>query len=194
MVIMIDHYDSFSNMIKDYIEQLGFNILMIPTDQVDLQRIEKYQPTHIILGPGPGHPEDASVFMMHQIISQFANKCPILGICLGHQVIASYYGAKIIHAEKIMHGKLSNIQHHGDTLFESIPTSFSVTRYHSLMVSSDYFPESLSITAINKINNVIEIMSLRHKNNAVWGVQFHPEAALTEHGLKILSNFLSQSI
>ena len=194
MIIMIDHYDSFSNMIKDYIEQLDFNILMIPTDQVDLQRIEKYQPTHIILGPGPGHPEDASVSMMHQIITRFANKCPILGICLGHQVIASYYGAKIIHAEKIMHGKLSNIQHNGDRLFESIPTPFSVTRYHSLIVSPDNFPTSLSITAINKSKNTTEIMSLRHKTSAIWGVQFHPEAALTKHGLKILSNFLSQSI
>jgi anthranilate synthase/aminodeoxychorismate synthase-like glutamine amidotransferase len=194
MVIMIDHYDSFSNMIKDYIEQLGFNTLMIPTDQVDLQRIKKYQPTHIILGPGPGHPEDASVSMMHQIISRFANKYPILGICLGHQVIASYYGAKVIHAEKIMHGKISRIQHNGDCLFESIPTSFSVTRYHSLMVSPDNFPQSLSITATNKTKNTFEIMSLRKKNVAIWGVQFHPEAALTEHGLKILSNFLSQNV
>jgi len=191
MIIMIDHYDSFSHMIKDYIAQLGYNILMIQTDQVDLARIEAYQPTHIILGPGPGHPQDPSVAIMHKVIQKFLSTCPILGICLGHQVIAEYFGGKVIHALQIVHGKLSKITHNKDPIFKSVPSSFRVTRYHSLIIDPTSLPEKLTTIAYSKNNNSIEIMGLKHDQYPIWGIQFHPEAALTEHGKTILANFLN---
>ncbi len=174
MVILIDHYDSFANMIEDYISQLGYEVLIIKTDELSVSKIKHYQPSHIILGPGPGHPQN-----------------PLLSICLGHQVIAEYFGAKVIHASKIMHGKQSHITHNDNLLFNKISHNLIVTRYHSLLVDPKRLPTCLEVIAECNENNELEIMGFAHKQYAIWGIQFHPEAALTEHGLKLLNNFLN---
>jgi anthranilate synthase/aminodeoxychorismate synthase-like glutamine amidotransferase len=188
MVILIDHYDSFSDMIKDYIMQLGYQVNVIKSDHIDIQEILRSKPTHIILGPGPGHPDDVSVKPMHQVVVSFAGKIPILGICLGHQVIASYYKNKIKHSDKIMHGKISTINHTDDPIFNSIPQKYNVTRYHSFVVDDKQKINSLKVIAKTKD----EIMAIRHRNLPIWGVQFHPEAIQTEYGLTLFNNFLQQ--
>ena len=195
MVILIDHYDSFSDMIKDYVAQLGFEVLMIRTDHVDPNRIKHYQPSHIILGPGPGHPNDSSLQVLHHVIKAFEKTCPILGICLGHQVIASYYGAKIICSSEVMHGKVSKIQHNHSPLFSGLPDEFYVTRYHSLTVNPEGFPNKKLVLSAKHINadESVEVMALQHQKLPIYGVQFHPEAILTEHGLEVFRSFLSNS-
>jgi anthranilate synthase/aminodeoxychorismate synthase-like glutamine amidotransferase len=188
MVIIIDHYDSFSDMINDYIMQLGYQTRVIKTDHIDIQEILNARPTHIILGPGPGHPNDISVKGMHKIILNLSGKIPILGICLGHQVIATYYQNKIKHSNKIMHGKISTITHIDDPLFNSIPQKYNVTRYHSFVIDNIYRMKSLKVIAKSKN----EIMAIRHSHLPIWGVQFHPEAIQTEYGLILFNNFLHQ--
>ena len=188
MLLIIDHYDSFIDMIADYAQQLGVAYTLVKTDHFGSDLITRVRPTRVIFGPGPGHPSSpelrATKELLAQIISQ---QIPVLGICLGHQLIAEYFGAKVVTAAWIAHGRVSRIEHNGDELFGQIPAHFNVTRYHSLIVA-DLQATPLEVTAWSKDQ---EIMALRHPDLAVFGVQFHPESIMTEFGLQLLANFLN---
>ncbi|ABO46705.1 anthranilate synthase component II [Francisella tularensis] len=183
MVLYIDHYDSFSSTIVDYITYLGYQVSMLKTDE-QIDNIDQY--SHIIIGPGPGHPDELkNIYPIIEYCQQ--KKLPLLGICLGHQLIAQYYGAKIIKAKQIYHGKLSEIkQLQSSALYKDHPVKFAVTRYHSLIVNDIKEP---LITLAATDNH--EIMAFAHQNAKIFGVQYHPEAYLTEYGLATLKNFLS---
>ncbi|MBY7733533.1 anthranilate synthase component II [Francisella philomiragia] len=183
MVLYIDHYDSFSSTIVDYITYLGYQVSMVKTDE-QINNIEQY--SHIIIGPGPGHPDELkNIYPIIEYCQQ--NNLPLLGICLGHQLIAQYYGAKIIKAKQIYHGKLSEIkQLQSSALYKDHPLKFAVTRYHSLIVNDIKEP---LITLASTDSD--EIMSFAHQNANIFGVQYHPEAYLTEYGLLTLKNFLA---
>ncbi|QIV94568.1 anthranilate synthase component II [Allofrancisella frigidaquae] len=182
MVLFIDHYDSFTNTIVDYITYLGHKVLVIKTDD-DIPRLGSF--SHIVIGPGPGHPNELK--KQYQVIKYCEqNNTSLLGICLGHQLIAQYYGSKIIKAKQVYHGKNSVInQCNQSSLYFNHPESFEVTRYHSLIV--DKIKEPLITTAITENN---EIMAFQHESLKIFGVQYHPEAYLTEYGLSTLGNFL----
>ncbi|APC97821.1 anthranilate synthase component II [Francisella frigiditurris] len=183
MILYIDHYDSFTNTIVDYINYLGFSVDVKKTDDKILN-LEKY--SHIIIGPGPGHPNE--VTNQYQVIKYCEeHNASLLGICLGHQLIAQYYGANIIKAKHIFHGRNSIINQTNDSyLYRNLPNSFEVTRYHSLIVD-----ELISPLQITSKTNDNEIMSFEHETKKIYGVQYHPEAYLTEYGLEILKNFLA---
>ncbi|APC91583.1 MULTISPECIES: anthranilate synthase component II [Francisella] len=183
MVLYIDHYDSFSNTIVDYITYLGYQVSVIKTDQ-QIKNIEQFQ--HIIIGPGPGHPDELKdKYPIIEYCQQ--NNLPLLGICLGHQLIAQYYGSKIIKAKQIYHGKLCQIkQLQLSILYKNHPLKFAVTRYHSLIV--DEIKDPLVTLALTSDN---EIMAFAHQSAKIFGVQYHPEAYLTEYGLATLKNFLN---
>lgn len=187
MILFIDHYDSFSDMLCDYISQLGFDIMLIKSNLICLEDIIKTNPSHIIIGPGPGHPSDLSLKSIYTLLNYFEKSKPILGICLGHQIIAQKYGASVIHSKKIMHGKVSKIRHNNNKLFRSIPKEYNVTRYHSFMICNNNVPSSIEVIA----TSCDEIMAIRHRSLKIWGVQFHPEAIQTEYGLDLLNNFLN---
>ena len=176
MILLIDNYDSFTYNLVHYFEQLGQTVLVYPHDQITVDEIELLAPTHLVLSPGPKGPEDAGI-----------SRIPILGVCLGHQCIAYAFGGKIINAPEIIHGKTSSIIHNKQRLFHNIPNLFKATRYHSLMVDCTSLPESFSIDAWTDQT----IMSISHREYPLYGLQFHPEAILTEHGLTLLSNFLN---
>jgi anthranilate synthase component 2 len=183
MVLYLDHYDSFTNTIVDYINYLNFEVDIKKTDQ-DIDNIEQY--SHIIIGPGPGHPNELK---KHYKIIEYCEQSdiPLLGICLGHQLIAQYYGANIIKAKNIFHGRNSTlIKLHDSNLYKSFSQNFEVTRYHSLIVDKLLYP--LEVIAITDDN---EIMAFQHQNKKIYGVQYHPEAYLTEKGLETLNNFLN---
>ena len=183
MVLYIDHYDSFANTIVDYLTYLNVNVRIKKTDE-DIEDIAQY--THIIIGPGPGHPNE--LLDKHPIISYCEQQdIPLLGICLGHQLIAQYYGSKIIKADGIFHGKNSRIiQVRNSKLYENHSSKFVVTRYHSLVVDQIVYPlETISITDNN------EIMGFEHNSKNIFGVQYHPEAYLTDFGLEALKKFLA---
>mgnify|MGYP005667331105 CR=1 FL=1 len=183
MVLYIDHYDSFSNTIVDYITYLGYQVSIVKTDE-QINNIEQY--SHIIIGPGPGHPDELkNIYSVIEYCQQ--NNLPLLGICLGHQLIAQYYGTKIIKAKQIYHGKLSEIkQIESSVLYKDHPVKFTVTRYHSLIVNDIKEP---LITLASTDNG--EIMAFAHQKANIFGVQYHPEAYLTEYGLLTLKNFLA---
>lgn len=188
MIALIDHYDSFSNMLADYIRRLGSDVMLFKTD--NLQQFKKYNDdvSHIIFGSGPGHPDDEDLQASLKLFKQFENKKPILGLCLGHQLIAQQYGATVAKAKHIMHGRLSVITHNEDQIFDKIPHEFSVTRYHSFLVNNITASAQIKVLATTDSG---EIMAFRHKIKPIWGIQFHPEAAKTEYGLKLLENFLT---
>ncbi len=185
MILMIDNYDSFTYNLVQYLGELGEEATVYRNDQITIDEIKKLNPDRIIISPGPGGPEDAGISI--DVVKIFAGKIPILGVCLGHQVIGFAFGGKVIRGPKIMHGKTSQIHHDGKTIFAGVKNPFSATRYHSLLVERSSLPASLEISAWTDEN---EIMGLRHKEYKVEGVQFHPESILTEEGKKILSNFL----
>ncbi len=185
MILMIDNFDSFTFNIVQYITQLGYRTEVFRNNAITVKEIEKLNPTHIVISPGPGRPISAGI--SKDVIHYFADKLPVLGVCLGHQAIAEVYGGKIIHAKSIMHGKISAIKHQGKGVFKDIPDSFNATRYHSLAVEKESLPSDLKITAQTEDG---EIMGLQHKRYPVFGVQFHPESILSEHGYDILHNFL----
>ena len=186
MILIIDNYDSFTYNLVQYLSELGEKLVVHRNDKISLKDIEKLRPNHIVISPGPGRPRNAGI--SKQVIKRFGNKIPILGVCLGHQCMAEVFGGKIISARKLMHGKTSTIHHKKHGIFKGIPSPFEATRYHSLIVEKKSLPKVLNITAWTKDN---EIMSLKHKNLPLWGVQFHPESILTQYGKKLLKNFIN---
>nr|YP_009399641.1 Anthranilate synthase component II [Digenea simplex]ARW69460.1 Anthranilate synthase component II [Digenea simplex] len=186
MIIIIDNYDSFTNNLAQYIGELGYRINVVRNDAITIQEIKKIEPTHIILSPGPGRPEKSGICL--EVIKNYANHIPILGICLGHQGIGYVYGGQIKQIKKPMHGKLSNIIHNSDDIFYNLPNPFKASRYHSLVIDKKNFPKNLEITA--ETNDGL-IMGCRHKiYTKLRGIQFHPESLWTKEGKNILKNFL----
>jgi anthranilate synthase component 2 len=185
MVLMIDNYDSFTYNLVQYLGELHARVIVFRNDKISLGEIRKLKPTHIVISPGPGRPEDAGISC--EVIKEFCGKIPILGVCLGHQCIGQVFGGKIIQAKKLMHGKTSQIYHNKTGLFAGIINPFYATRYHSLVVERKSFPGDLEVIASTKDN---EVMGLKHRKFPVWGVQFHPESIMTESGKKLLGNFL----
>jgi len=186
MILVIDNYDSFTYNLVQYLGELGQHLRVCRNDKINITEIKKIKPERIIISPGPGRPEGAGISC--QVIREFADKIPILGVCLGHQCLGFVWGAKIIQTAKLMHGKTSMIYHNRKGIFKNIPNPFEATRYHSLIVSNRHLPSALQIIAWIKDGL---IMGLKHKAFPVWGVQFHPESILTKAGKDILKNFLS---
>ncbi len=190
MILMIDNYDSFTFNIVQYLGELGADVVVKRNDEVSMDEIEKLNPDRIVISPGPCTPNEAGVSI--DVVKNFYQKKPILGVCLGHQTIGQAFGGKIVSAKRIMHGKTSKINHDGDYLFENIQQNFTATRYHSLVIDEESLPDSLIITArTDESKNESEIMGIRHKECRLFGVQFHPESILTESGHKLLENFLN---
>ena len=190
MILMIDNYDSFTFNIVQYLGELGAEVLVKRNNRITLNEIDKLSPEKIVISPGPCTPNEAGISI--EVVKKYYKKTPILGVCLGHQTIGQAFGGNIVSAKKIMHGKTSQITHDGDYLFKDIPQEFTATRYHSLVIEKESFPDSLVITARTKDDEEeSEIMGLRHKDYNLFGVQFHPESILTESGHKLLENFLN---
>nr|YP_009391782.1 Anthranilate synthase component II [Acrosorium ciliolatum]ARW59926.1 Anthranilate synthase component II [Acrosorium ciliolatum] len=186
MIIIIDNYDSFTENLAQYIGELGFKIKIIRNDEISLSNLNKINPTHIILSPGPGHPKNSNICL--EIISNYANQIPILGVCLGHQCIGHIYGAEIKKLNKPIHGKTSHILHNKRDLFYNLPNPLIATRYHSLIINEKNMPNHLEITAWTKDGT---IMGCRHKiYKNIRGIQFHPESLWTSQGKIIINNFL----
>ena len=185
MILMIDNYDSFTYNLVQYLGELGAKVKVFRNDKITVEEIKALQPGKIVISPGPGRPENAGISCA--IIQAFAEKIPILGVCLGHQCLGYVYGGKIIQAKKLMHGKTSKIYHNRKTIFIGIPNPFEATRYHSLVVEKKNLPKCLEVIAWTKDG---EIMGLKHDKYPLWGVQFHPESILTKAGKDLLANFL----
>ncbi|MEO8486294.1 MAG: aminodeoxychorismate/anthranilate synthase component II [Betaproteobacteria bacterium] len=185
MLLMIDNYDSFTWNLVQYLGELGADVHVHRNDAITLEQVEAWAPTTIVVSPGPCTPSEAGISV--PLIRRFAGRVPILGVCLGHQSIGQAFGGKIVRAQHVMHGKLSPIEHDGEGVFAGLPSPFQATRYHSLAIEPDSFPDELEVTARADDG---EIMGVRHREHAVEGVQFHPEAILTEHGKRLLANFL----
>ncbi len=186
MLLMIDNYDSFTYNLVQYFGELKQEVLVKRNDQISLQEISQIAPDQLVISPGPCTPNDAGISLA--AIETFAGQIPILGVCLGHQSIAQVFGAQVVRANKVMHGKTSRIQHADVGVFRGLNNPLTVTRYHSLVVKPESVPDCLEVTAWTDEQ---EIMGLRHKELAVEGVQFHPESILSEQGLKLLNNFIS---
>lgn len=184
MLLMIDNYDSFTYNLVQYIEEIGSEVKTIRNDAATIDDIASWEPSGIVISPGPGWPKSAGITM--DVIKHFSGQVPILGVCLGHQSIAEAFGGKIILAKKIMHGKTSMITCDGKQLYEGVRKPFSAMRYHSLVVSKEDFPDCLEITAESDDG---EIMGLRHRQHPTEGIQFHPESIMTPIGKRLLRNF-----
>ncbi len=184
-ILMIDNYDSFTYNLVQYFGELGAEVLVHRNDQITLDEIETLAPDHICVSPGPCSPTEAGISV--PLILRFAGKIPILGVCLGHQAIGAAFGGRVVRAKVIMHGKTSEITHTGSDVFTNLPSPFTVIRYHSLAIEHETLPDCLEITAQTADG---EIMGVRHKTLPVYGVQFHPESILSEHGHALLQNFL----
>lgn len=187
MILVIDNYDSFTYNLVQYLGELGEEVTVRRNDEIDIEGIRQLAPDHILISPGPCTPNEAGISL--EVIENFKGIIPIFGVCLGHQAIGQAFGGNVIRAERLMHGKTSPIRHQGASVFEGLPTPFTATRYHSLLVERDTLPDCLEITAETEEG---EIMGLRHKEYDVEGVQFHPESIITDHGHQILRNFLSR--
>jgi anthranilate synthase component 2 len=179
--------------VVQYLGELGADVQVYRNDAISIEEIESLNPALLVISPGPCTPTEAGISM--QVISHFAGKIPLLGICLGHQSIGQVYGGEIVRAKKVMHGKLSGIHHSGKGVFRNLAQPFTATRYHSLVIDAQQLPDCLEVTAWTENENGErgEIMGVRHKELAVEGVQFHPESILSEHGHALLKNFLDQS-
>jgi len=190
MILMIDNYDSFTYNLVQYLGELGVEVEVRRNDQITVAQIAAKKPSHIVLSPGPCTPNEAGVCL--ELIQTLAGQIPILGVCLGHQAIGQAYGGRVVRARAVMHGKTSRIHHAGLGVFHGLPSPFTATRYHSLIVESADLPDCLEVTAwtAGEDGRRDEIMGLRHKTLPVEGVQFHPESILTEHGHALLKNFL----
>lgn len=187
MILVIDNYDSFTYNLVQYLGELGADMRIFRNDEVTVDQIDtELKPERILISPGPGNPDSAGVTL--GVIERFEGRLPILGVCLGHQAIGQHYGGKVVRAPEPVHGKPVQVDHDGKTIFSDIPDSFTAGRYHSLIVSDEGLPECLEISAKSPDGL---IMGLRHREKRVEGVQFHPESILTEHGKKLLQNFLS---
>ena len=185
MILMIDNYDSFVFNLVQYLGELGQEVITVRNDRISVKDIEVMAPEKIILSPGPCTPDEAGGSL--DLVNHFASRIPILGVCLGHQTIGQALGAKVVRARRQMHGKTSRVFHNGQSIFSDIPNPFIATRYHSLIIEPESIPPSLQVIAETEDK---EIMAIRHVNYPVIGVQFHPEAILTEYGHRLLKNFL----
>ena len=185
MILMIDNYDSFTYNLVQYFGELGQTVVVFRNDEITLEEIAAKQPAYLVVSPGPCTPNEAGISVA--AIKRFAGEIPILGVCLGHQSIGQAYGGRIVHAKTLMHGKTSAVSHHNVGTFKDLPSPFTATRYHSLVIERASCPDCLEITAWTDDG---EIMGVRHKTLPIEGVQFHPEAILTEHGHQMLDNFL----
>ena len=186
MILMIDNYDSFTYNLVHYLAELGEEVVVHRNDKLELEDIGKLNPDMLVVSPGPCTPKEAGISV--EAIKEFAGRMPILGVCLGHQSIAYAYGGKIVRADRLLHGKTSEIHHDGKGIYKDIPDPFEATRYHSLIVNKESLPEIFEITAWTDEG---EIMGIRHKEHMIEGVQFHPESILTKHGKDLLKNFIS---
>ena len=185
MVLVIDNFDSFTYNLVQLIGELGRKVAVYRNDQIGAAEAQALKPSHLVISPGPGTPEEAGVSM--EMIRAFAGKIPILGVCLGHQAIGQAFGGEVIRAKTLMHGKTSPIEHDGRSVFRGLPSPFTATRYHSLAVKRETLPDCLEVTAWTADG---EIMGLQHRSRPIHGVQFHPESIATEHGHDMLANFL----
>lgn len=186
MLLMIDNYDSFVYNLVRYFNELGEELVIYRNDEITIDKIKEMNISGIVISPGPKNPKEAGISL--EILEKLKGVKPILGICLGHQCIGEYFGGEIIKGEKPMHGKISEVTHSGEGIFKEVKNPLKVTRYHSLEINRENSPKDLIVTAKTKDG---VIMGVSHKNYPVYGVQFHPEAELTEDGHKILNNFLS---
>lgn len=187
MILMIDNYDSFTFNLVQYLGELGEELMVKRNDEITISEIEQLNPQFIMISPGPCSPNEAGISM--ETIEYFAGKIPIFGVCLGHQSIAQVFGGDVIRAERLMHGKTSQINHNGETIFENMENPFTATRYHSLIVKNETLPDCLEVTAWTDDN---EIMAIRHKSLPIEGVQFHPESIMTSFGKDLLKNFIDR--
>ena len=186
MLLMIDNYDSFTYNLVQYLGELGADVHVYRNDMLTLDQVEAWAPERIVISPGPCTPAEAGISV--PLIQRFAGRIPILGVCLGHQAIGQAFGGSIVRAARVMHGKLDRVSHDGKGVFSGVESPVTVTRYHSLAIAADQVPECLEVSARTGDG---EIMGVRHREHAVEGVQFHPEAILTEHGHAMLRNFLA---
>ena len=184
-LLMIDNYDSFTFNLVQYLGELGAKVEVVRNDEITLDEVAARAPARIVISPGPCTPSEAGISV--PLIQRFAGSVPILGVCLGHQAIGQAFGGRVVRAARVMHGKLSPIVHDGTGVFGGLPSPFTATRYHSLAIERTSLPDALEVTATADDG---EIMGVRHRSYPVEGVQFHPEAILTEHGHRLLANFL----
>ena len=186
-VVVIDNYDSFVYILVQYLGELGADLHIHRHDEVTIDEIRQLEPSGILISPGPGTPEDAGISM--QVIEQLGPTTPVLGVCLGHQCIGQVFGANVVRAPTVMHGKTSTVSHSGEGVFSDLDPSLTVTRYHSLVVEPDSIPDTLEVTATSEDG---VIMGLRHREHPIEGVQFHPESVLTDSGHQMLKNFMDR--
>ncbi|WP_120513788.1 aminodeoxychorismate/anthranilate synthase component II [Photobacterium salinisoli] len=189
MLLIIDNYDSFTYNLYQYFCELGAEVKVVRNDEIDLAGIAALAPSHLVISPGPCTPDDAGISLA--AIAHFAGKLPILGVCLGHQSMAQVFGAKVVRARQVMHGKTSPVRHNNHSVFCGLNNPLTVTRYHSLVVQPDTLPDCFEVTAwTEKDGEPDEIMGISHRTLPLEGVQFHPESILTEQGHQLLANFL----
>jgi anthranilate synthase/aminodeoxychorismate synthase-like glutamine amidotransferase len=186
-MLLIDNYDSFTYNLVQAFAAMGANVMVYRNDAITVEEALELKPTHLVISPGPGRPEDAGLSLA--MIEAFAGKVPILGVCLGHQSIVQQHGGEIVRAERLMHGKTSMVKHDGESIFAGLSNPFEVGRYHSLCAEEETLPEVLQITAQTERG---EIMGVRHKTLQIEGVQFHPESVLTPEGDELMANFMRQ--
>lgn len=184
MILVIDNYDSFTYNLVQLLGSLGADMHIARNDRITVEEARKLNPSHIVVSPGPGTPDDSGV--SRDLLRELGASTPTLGVCLGHQCIGEVYGGKVVRADRLMHGKTSQVFHRNQPLFTGVPSPFVATRYHSLIVEEP-LPESLTVTAFTEDG---EVMAVKHKKHPVVGVQFHPESILTDYGPRILQNFL----
>jgi len=190
MVFVLDNYDSFTYNLVQYLGELGAEVEVRRNDQVTVEEVEALQPERILLSPGPCTPQEAGISI--DLIRHFAGKAPLLGVCLGHQAIGAAFGGEVVRAGKLMHGKTSQVEHDGKTIFRGLSSPMTATRYHSLIVAEEGLPQDLEISArTRERDGTSVIMGLRHRRYHVEGVQFHPESVLTSEGKQLIRNFLS---
>jgi len=186
MILVIDNYDSFTYNLVQYLSELGAEVVVQRNDAITVDEIRALQPSGVLISPGPGRPEEAGVSL--DLIAKLGSVTPIFGVCLGHQSIAQHFGASVVRADRLMHGRTSEIIHEGRGVFLNLPSPLTATRYHSLIVKRDTLPDVLEVTAWTDRD---EVMGIRHSELPIEGVQFHPESFLTQHGHHLIRNWLS---
>ncbi|HBN97791.1 MAG TPA: aminodeoxychorismate/anthranilate synthase component II [Alteromonas macleodii] len=189
MLLLIDNFDSFTHNLARYFTELGANVEVVRNNALTLDDISRLAPSQLVISPGPCTPNEAGISL--SAIEYFAGKIPILGVCLGHQAIGQVFGAKVVGAQEIKHGKVSALSHRNSGLFKDLPNTFNVTRYHSLVLDPTSLPSTINVDAwCETVQGTKEIMAISHASYPVWGVQYHPESLLTEHGHSVLEAFL----
>ena len=193
MIFVLDNYDSFTYNLVQYIGELGAKVEVRRNDEVTIEEIQSMRPERIVVSPGPCTPQDAGISI--ELIRHFAGKLPLLGVCLGHQAIGAAFGGQVVRAKNLMHGKTSQVEHDGKTIFRGLASPMTATRYHSLIVAEEELPDALEVSAWTRDQDGTRvIMGLRHKKFPIEGVQFHPESVLTDEGKKLVENFLRSRI